>query len=535
MTAGASRRKLGGVAALWIALWTAAGMSPAAGARDAAPTDAGARRTLTILHTNDIHGHLEGWRGWERELDGQGVGGFERLAAVISEARASSTPGSVLLLDAGDTVGDAILAVRTEGRAVIEAMNAVGYDAMVVGNHEPDFTAEKLRARIGEARFPVLAANITRRSDGEPFTRPYIVRDVNGVRVGILGLAYPNTPLTSPRKNVEALRFSDAVEAAREYLPRLRREGAQVVVALTHLGLGADQELARKVGGIDVIVGGHSHNRMQEAARVGRTLIVHAGAHGSDLGRLDLTLENGRIVGHRRTLLPVTGGPRDPAMAQLVGRLGAPHEDEARAPVGRAATLIARAQTLAGQEPEKRDAESPADSLFADAIRETTGAQVAFLPGLGYGVALQPGTITAAQLRNLIPHDSAVWTMRLTGAQIREVLEQSIENFSAREPSKKVGGMIQVSGLEFTYDPEAPRNQRVLKVSVGGRALEPGERYTVAVNALLAEGGHNYAAFERGTDRREAGKQYEMVRAWIGRHGEVSAPPPGRIVALRGR
>lgn len=218
--------------------------------------------------------------------------------------------------------------------------------------------------------------------------------------------------------------------------------------------------------------------------------IVQAGAHGSDLGRLDLTIADGRIVSHRRTLIPITDEKPDRDIAEVIARQRAPYEQKMTTPIGRAATLIARAQMIAGQEPEKRDAESPADDLFADAIRETTHSEVAFLPGLGYGVALQPGKITAAQLRNLILHDSAVWTMRLTGAQIRQVLEQAIENFTTKDMTKKVGGMIQVSGLHFSYNPEARRNRRVQEVTVGGHALEPRRRYTVAVNALLAEGGH---------------------------------------------
>ena len=489
-------------------------------------------RTITILHTNDIHGHLQSWPGWDGELTGKTVGGLDRLSARILEARASIPPNSVLLLDAGDTIGDTMIAVETEGRAVIETMNAIGYDAMVIGNHEPDFTAEKLRTRIAEARFPVLAANITHRLNGKLFTKPYIIRNVNGVRVGILGLAYPNTPLTSARKNVENLRYSGAVETARAYVPRLRREGAEIVIALTHLGLSADKQLAEKVDGIDVIVGGHSHNRMKESLQVRQTLIVQAGAHGSDLGRLDLTIADGRIVAHRRTLIPIIDENPDRAIAEVIARQHAPYAEKMAAPIGRAATVIARAQTIAGQEPQKRDAESPADDLFADAIREATHAEIAFLPGLGYGVALQPGMITAAQLRNLIPHDSAVWTMRLTGTQIRQVLEQAIENFTTTDVTRKVGGMIQVSGLHFSYNPEARPNRRVQEVTVGGQALEPRRRYTVAVNALLAEGGHNYRWFERGIDRHKAGKQYEMVKAWIERRGDVSAPPTDRITKV---
>jgi 2',3'-cyclic-nucleotide 2'-phosphodiesterase (5'-nucleotidase family) len=167
--------------------------------------------------------------------------------------------------------------------------------------------------------------------------------------------------------------------------------------------------------------------------------------------------------------------------------------------------MIARAQTIAGQEPEKRDAESPADDLFADVIRETTGAEMAFLPGLGYGVGIQRGEITAANLRNLIPHDDAFWTMRLTGSHIRQVLEQAIENTVTTDVAKKVGGMIQVSGLRFSYDPTARRGRRIREVTIGDGALPPRRRYTVAVNALLAEGGQNYTWFKQGTNRREEG------------------------------
>ncbi|MBI3654209.1 MAG: 5'-nucleotidase C-terminal domain-containing protein [Acidobacteria bacterium] len=484
---------------------------------------------IVILHTNDIHGHLHSWQGWDQDLAGQTVGGLDRLATRVRDEVGADR---VLLLDAGDTIGDSMVAVETQGRAVIATLNALRYDAMVIGNHEPDFTPEKLRARIAEARFPVLAANIINRKDGSLFTQPYLIREVNGVRVGILGIAYPNTPLTSTQQNVAGLQFRQAIETAREYVPRIKREGADILIALTHLGLGADKELAEKVSGIDVIVGGHSHNRLKEAVQVGNTLIVQAGAHGSDLGRLDLTIANGRLLAHRSTLLPITNVASDATVAALIKAQSKPYEAALSESIGRAANWIVRPQTLAGQKPEARNAESPADDLFADAIRETTQAEIAFLPGVGYGVALQPGEITAAHLRNLLPHDAAVWTMKLTGAQIREVLEQAIENFTTKEPSQKVGGMIQVSGLTFSYDPYEPRGHRVQHIKVGDHPLSTQQRYAIAVNSLLAEGGHHFMAFTRGKARQPVGKQYEMVKAWIARRGEVSAPPTNRIIRL---
>lgn len=486
-------------------------------------------RTITLLHTNDIHGHLEAWKGWEGELTGKTVGGLDRIAAQVREQRANIPPGSSLLLDAGDTIGDAMIATETEGRAVIDTMNGMGYDAMVIGNHEPDFTAEKLSLRMGDARFPVLAANIQHRWSGKLFTKPYVIKTVNGIKVGVLGLAYPNTPLTTTRKNIKNLHFSQAIPTAQRYIPQMRAEGAQIVVALTHLGLGADKHLAEIVDGIDVIVGGHSHNRMKEAMRVRETLIVQAGAHGSDLGRLDLNIVNGKIISFQRALIPIIGPESDSNIARTITQHKAPLEEKMNVVIANATTVIPRAQTLAGNEPGKRDEESPADNLFADALRETAQTQIAFLPGVGYGVALQPGKITTAQLRNLIPHDSAVWTMRLTGQQIRDILEQSIENFSTKDPTKKVGGMIQSSGLKFSYNPEGVFNQRLQTVTVQGKPLKLRDYYLVITNALLAEGGHNYVTFKHGRDRREVGKQFEMIKSWLAERGDVAAPSLDRI------
>lgn len=505
------------------------------GLSQAAETDPAKVATITIFHTNDIHGHLDAWKGWEGELKDQTIGGLDRIAARVREQRATMAPNSSLLLDAGDTIGDTMIADETEGRAIIETMNAMGYDAMVVGNHEPDYTAEKLRTRIAEARFPVLAANIKHRWRGKLFTKPYVIKTVNGIKVGILGIAYPNTPLTTAKKNVKKLRFSQAVPTAQTYVPQMRDEGAQIIIALTHLGINADKHLAEKVDGIDVIVGGHSHNRMKDALKVRQTLIVQAGAHGSDLGRLDLNIANGKVASFQRTLISVTGPESDSAVASTIAQQKAPFEQKMNAVIGNATSVIPRAQTIAGQEPAKRDAESPADDLFADAVRESMKTQIAFLPGVGYGVALQPGNITTAELRNLIPHDSAVWTMRLTGGQIRDVLEQSIENFTTQDTTKKVGGMIQVSGLQFSYKPDAPFNQRVQSVTVAGKPLEFGRSYSVATNALLAQGGHNYLSFKQGRDRHEGGKQFDIVKSWIAARGNVAAPPTDRITKMEGK
>lgn len=489
-------------------------------------------RSITILHTNDIHGHLLPWHGWEGDLAGKTIGGMDRLGGAIKQVQMQVGAHNTILLDAGDTLGDSMVADETKGRAIIEAMNALGYTAMVIGNHEPDFTADTLKERIAEAKFPVLAANITEKSTGRLFTLPYIMQEVRGVKVGILGLAYPNTPLTTAKDNIEGLEFGDAITVAREYIPRLRDEGAQLVVVLSHYGLGADKKLAKAVPGIDVIVGGHSHNRMKEALQQGDTLIVQAGAHGSDLGRLDLELNRkGKIVRHAHQLITLDHAvtPSDPQIARIVNEAASPHRSELKERLGRAETSIARAQTIAGQDPQKRDQESPADSLFADLIREQTHVDVVILPGVGYGTAIPPGPIQAGDLRNLIPHESKTVTMTLTGSQILEILEQSLENTYTDSSRKKVGGVVQVSGLRFKYQPEKSYPKRITEVSVNGKKLERKRNYQVATNTLLAGGGHNYTTFLEGKNIEEGERQYEVVKLAILQREALRTPKPGRI------
>jgi 5'-nucleotidase / UDP-sugar diphosphatase len=485
--------------------------------------------TLTLLYTNDIHGHLTAWTGWEGDLKGKTIGGLGRLAGAIAEAKKEAK--EALLLDAGDLLGDSLIADLTEGKAMVEALNFLGYDAMSIGNHEPDFGTAVLRQRMQDATFAVLAANLIERKGSEPFAQPYLIKKVSGLSVGILGLAYPKTPWTTAAKNVSDVEFQEPVPAVSHYLPQMRRDGADIIVVLSHLGLEGDKTLAKKIEGINVIVGGHSHNRMHRAEEVGDTLIVQAGAHGSDLGRLDLTIEQGKITANvcTLTLLDHDKVKADEAAERLLNRLLDPYRTELDEVIGQAADWLVRAQTLAGQEARKRDEESPIDSLFADILCEQTGADVALLPGVGYGVGIATGPITAAHLRQLVPHEGKVVTMRLTGTQIIEVLEQAIENVFTQDPAVKVGGMVQVGGIRFRYDSKQEKGQRIWHVEMPHSRWKPTTHYIVATNTMMAGGGHSYQTLTKGEGRAEHGSQYEMIRQWIAKKNEVATPPLGRI------
>lgn len=491
---------------------------------------------VTILHTNDLHGHVSAWQGWEGQLAGKKLGGMAVLATVVKQVRGSVGAEHVLVVDAGDTLSDTMLAVETQGRAMIQLMNRIGYDAMVIGNHGPDFTMETLHQRIREASFAILAANLIDAETEQVVLQPAVMHEKGGVKVGILGLAYPHTALTTQQSNLAGVRFLAAAETAHRWVPQLRSQGAQVIVVLSHLGLGADIKLAREIGDIDVIVGGHSHNRIDVPIQIGRTLIVQAGAHGSDLGRLDLVVRDGHVQSHHGDLMLLDNDVYvpDSEIAALVEQLREPYREKLEAGVFTAGSTILRSQTLAGSAPRKRDAESPADELFADLLAEALHVEAVLLPGVGYGVALGPGLVTAEGLANLIPHDSHIETMKLRGKHLQQILEQSIENVVTDNVNDRVGGMIQVSGIAFEYDPSRPAFNRIRWVTVHGESLKLDRLYEVATNSLLAQGGHGYHVFSQGIDRKTRGRQYELIRHQLLQHQVVKPPPPGRIqVVLR--
>lgn len=381
---------------------------------------------------------------------------------------------------------------------------------------------------MGAASFPFVAANI-RTHSGELLCEPFVMRKVNGITVAILGFGYPKTPLTTAKKNVEGLVFADPAASADAWAKKLRGAGADLVIALTHYGLSADVKLAETSPNLDVIIGGHSHNRTKEPIRVGKTVIMHAGAHCSDLGKLRLKLSGRRLVEVRGELIPLDNRtvPSHRETADLIQRLTAPFEEQGKTIIASAKMPIIRAQTLAGGEPRKRDAQSPADTLFADIIREETASDISFLPGVGYGVAIPAGPITEESLRNLIPHDSKVVMMELSGGQILAILEQAVKNTFTSDHTQKVGGMIQVSGLKVWYN-EA--SNRVIRCEVGGKELDPAKSYKVATNSLLAHGGHHYETFAQGVRWQEGGSQFGIIKRNLERRGIVTTPTEARLL-----
>ena len=488
---------------------------------------------IIIFHTNDLHGRVTKWRGWEGDLKDKEMGGLDRLATVLNVARTENGNDSVLLFDAGDASGDTLLAANSKGQAVFSLFDKLGYNAMSPGNHEYDFTAKMLKQRNEEFNIRLLAANLVDSSNHKPVFEPYHIFNANGHNIGVIGLTYPKTPLTTAKKNVSGVDFlNDTQNIVQGYLSELKTQKVDYIIVLSHLGLKSDIDLARSITGIDLIIGGHSHNRMNHPIVENGTRIVQAGAHGSDVGRVELMFTKTGSVNFKYDLIPLDASiPSDPEMQQFMESLKLQYAPESDNVIAIIDEELSRAQTIAAGKPEKRDAQSPIDSFFADVIRSELETEIVFLPGVGYGIAFSKGAITEADLKNMIPHDSKLFTTTLTGRQIKEILEQSIENVFTDDSASKVGGMIQVSGLTFSYDPKKILGERTKEITIGGKELISDQIYTVATNSLLAQAGHNYKTFEKGLNRKEVSlSQYDLIYSYLKNKKRITVSHEPRIL-----
>ncbi len=450
-------------------------------------------RELTVVHTNDLHGHVlparvEGWAGR--------TGGYATFVSWLNEVRRENAKKEIptLLLDAGDFFMGTVEGNLTRGASVVRLMNLAGYDAVAVGNHEFDYGFFNLFRLTEEAEFPFLSANIfLRETDEHPeFIRPYLTREYGDLKVGIIGVTVAETPDLTTTGTVSRVEFREPAESIRPYLRRLRREGVDLLIVLSHLGLEGDRQLAEAFDDIDLIVGGHSHDLLTRPERTGRrpTLIVQAGAYGQFAGRLDLRIdpEKKRIVRHRSSIFANRqfSYPADLETNRLLAEIREEVGTEFDATVGIAL------KDITGNSKEQ----SPLGSLITDAMRSRADAEAAFQNAYGIRGSLFQGPVTRRDVYTVLPFDNSIVTMDLTGSQIRELLEQSL---TLRK------GLLQISGLRVEYSPDRPEGGRVISVEIGGDPLEDDLRYRIATNVFLAGGGDYFSTFTEGVNRRDSG------------------------------
>lgn len=473
---------------------------------------------LRIYHTNDIHGWI--MTRPDKFRPERQIGGAEALAALIAREK-----GPKLVLDAGDWWQGTPEGSLSTGAAVAEVFNAIGYDAVVIGNHEYDAGAEELKALIPKIKAPVLSAN-TYGADGKlvAWVKPWIVKEVAGVKIGLFGLTTTGMTRLAFPKHIAGLSFRREVEVAREAVKELKKAGATVIVAITHVGLEAegkppfegDQTIAREVPGIDLIVGGHSHTFLERPIRDGRngTLIVQAGHYLFKAGRVELAVDpkTKRVVSSSGELVeldPARLG-ESPALREIVSR----HAAE----VGKAFdVVIATATEALGRE---SDRENALGSWMADCYRERTGAQAALQNGGGIRAEMPAGPVTVRTIFNIMPFDNNLVALTMKGAEFRAAVDHGVG----------MARIAQLSGVEAKVRRGKPAGERLASLTVGGEPVDPAASYTLTTLDFLVNGGDGYSVFSRADAFEATGVlAREALLDCARRQGVIRPPRTGRI------
>lgn len=428
---------------------------------------------IRILHINDFHGFAESYKPLGSD---ELLGGIPYLASKANELRKEKP---TLLLSAGDMIQGNNWANLFQGESVLEWMNEMGFDAMVLGNHEFDFGQEVLKKRISEARFPVLGANV----EGLMPLAPYVIHELKGVRVAILGVVTEDVPLSTHPRNVAGLKFISPMKIIERYIKELKNK-VDVMVILSHIGYTNDRVLAEKVEGIDVIVGGHSHTKIARPESIGKTLILQAWEHGKALGVVDLILKDGKVIRSEGRLLEIKpeDGREDRATLALLNKYKEKVDAVLSEKIGEAEV------DLDGE--NVRKGETNLGNFIADIMRHTSGADITLMNGGGIRTSIKKGEVKVKDVYSVLPFDNTIVAIKLTGKQIREALEHGVSGVEDEE-----GRFPQVSGLTFRYSPSEKRGSRIKEISVAGHPINPDREYVVATHDFMAVGGDGYKVF----------------------------------------
>ncbi len=510
---------------------------------------------LTILHTNDTHSRLlehnrlGGTCGEQERAEGKCFGGIARRKTMIDSIRADTE--NVLLLDGGDQFQGTLFYSRFKGSETRAAMRHLGYDAMVVGNHEFDDGPEVLGRFIDSVEFPVLGTNIdtsTEPSLDGRFERS-VVLDVGGRRVGLVGFITEETSiLAAPGPN---LKFLPIEETVSEAVDELRAADVDIVIALSHAGFERDRRVAATVPGLDVIVGGHTNTLLSNSAPDAiapyptvvegpdgtPVLVITAFAWGKYLGRLDVVFDGEGV--------PVewSGDPilldarvrKDPDTMELLRPLRAELEAFSGEVVGESTVL------LVGTEQSCRAEECNLGNLITDALLEETapqGVEIALQNGGGIRSSINAGPITVGHVLEVLPFGNTTSTFSLRGGDLLATLEHGVSRAENLD-NDGTGRFLQVSGLRYLWKAAAPVGERIEKVEIrqadgSWQPLELDRVYKVAMNAFNRGGGDGFEILvERAIDPYDQGRVLaDVVRDYLGRHSPVSPAREGRIVRL---
>lgn len=472
--------------------------------------------TFRLLLVNDIY----------KMSEQKGRGGFARLAAIARAARADGVP--TLYAHAGDMYSPSLMSGFDQGAHTVELLNVVPPDIFVPGNHEFDFGRDNYFERLDQAKYPFYAANL-RNADGSPM-RKHLDRKViemGPVKVGLFGVALAATPLMS---SSDGFKFLDEMQTVREQSKALREEGADIVVAVTHTDLARDVEIARSRL-VDVLLTGHDHDL--RISYDNRVAMVESGEEGEYVTAIDMYCvieqkDGKRSVTWRPVFRPIDSAlvTPDPETLAIVKKYEAELSKELDVTIGSTAVdLDSRSATVRSQE-------AAIGNMIADAIRASTGAEIAITNGGGIRANKQYAAgspLTRRDILSELPFGNATVMVEITGKDIKDALENGLSQVDQR-----AGRFPQVSGLKITYNASAPAGSRIVSIEANGKPLDPAGKYKVASNDFMFGGGDGYGALGRGRTligKTDGKLMANVVMAYIRQIGRVESRVEGRITA----
>ena len=432
------------------------------------------------------------------------MGGLDRVATIVKRVRAERGEDKTLFLDGGDTWQGSYTANETAGQDMVDIMHALGCDAMTA-HWEFTYGTDRVKEIVESLQFPLLAGNIFDDEWMEPAFKAYEIFERGGVKIAILGQAFPYTPIANPRWMIPNWSFGIREEEVVKNVAAARAEGAEIVVMLSHNGFDVDRKLASRVEGIDVILTGHTHDALPEPVMVGKTMLIASGSNGKFVSRLDLDVAGGAVKGWKYRLIPVFSDviTPDPEVAGLIDRLRAPYEDELKRELGRTDSLLYRRGNFNGT----------FDDLICQALLAERDAEIALSPGFRWGTSLLPGqAITVEDVHNACSMTyPEAYRSTMNGQLIKEILEDVADNLFNPDPYYQQGGdMVRVGGMGYRIDPTAEIGSRISEMTLlaTGEAVDPARDYVVA----------GWASVNEGT---EGPPIWDVVEAHLQKHPDV--------------
>ena len=445
------------------------------------------------------------------------VGGLDRVATVINAIRADRP--DALLLDGGDTWHGSYTCHHTEGQDMVNVMNALKPDAMTF-HWEFTLGSSRVNQIVEGLPFAALGQNIFDAEWDEPaeLFKPYKFFERGGVKVAVLGQAFPYMPIANPRWMFPEYSFGIREENMQAMVDEVRGQGAECVVLLSHNGFDVDKKMAGRVSGIDVILSGHTHDALPEPVQVGQTFIIASGSNGKFVSRIDLDVRDGRMMGLRHKLIPIFADviAPDPAVAKLIAAERAPYEDKLKEVIGTTDALLYRRGNFNGTW----------DDLICDALISEREADIAMSPGVRWGPSLLPGDeITREDIWNVCSMSyGKAYRSEMTGEFIHVILEDVADNLFNPDPYYQQGGdMVRVGGLGYRIDIGKPQGERISDLTLlkTGEAIDPAKSYVVA----------GWASVNEGT---EGPQIWDVIESHIARLGTVTLDPNTSVEVIGG-